>query len=225
MPGELRWAWLGRAAYRPTWELQEALRRRVQAGDFAAEHILAVEHEPVVTLGRSAVLEHVLVSPDALAARGIELVRSSRGGDVTYHGPGQLVLYPVVRLVAGVVAHVEAIGGAIASELRALGIQAAEWRRTPAGVWVGDAKIAACGVHVSRRVAVHGFALNVTDEPLAGFELIVPCGLASARTTSIARELGLEPPPLEDLAQRIAGRLARAWERTLVCSCDPMLAR
>jgi lipoate-protein ligase B len=220
----LAWQWLGRAAYGPVWELQEELRRRVWAGDRAAERILFVEHEPVVTMGRRADGRHLLVPPEALRARGVSVIRTSRGGDVTYHGPGQLVVYPVVRLKAGVVAHVEAIAGAIVDELAAHGV-AAEWRRCPTGVWAGDAKIAACGVHVGRRVAIHGFALNVTDEALAGFAHIVPCGLAGARVTSLARARGAPPPALDSLARSIAHRLCARWSRAPLYACDPHPAR
>ncbi len=199
--------WLGRQPYAPVATLMEELRDRVLGGDDGAQRILFVEHEPVVTLGRSADPAHVLLGAAGLAARGVELVRSTRGGDVTVHGPGQLVIYPVLRLPRGVLAFVEAVGGAIVAELAALGVTAA-WRRNPAGVWCGDAKIAACGLHVRRRVAVHGFALNVTDEALPLFELIVPCGLAGTRTTSIERALGGRAPELPDLARSIASRLA-----------------
>ena len=113
----LRWAFLGRAGYEPVWQLQEALRERILAGDDRAETLIFVEHEPVITMGRSASPAHVL------SAR-VPVVHTSRGGDVTVHGPGQLVIYPVVRLPRGVVAFVEAIGGAIADELTARGVSA-----------------------------------------------------------------------------------------------------
>ncbi|MBI4508627.1 MAG: lipoyl(octanoyl) transferase LipB [Deltaproteobacteria bacterium] len=205
------------------WEIQEALRERILAGDETAEHVLFVEHEPVITLGRSADQRHVLLPANDLRARGIEVVSSSRGGDVTYHGPGQLVVYPVVRLRAGVLDHVVTVGTSVASVLAQHGI-AAEWRRDPAGVWVKKAKIAACGVHVRQRVAIHGLALNVTIEPLASFACIVPCGL-SLGVTSMAVELASEPPPLPELCKSIAETLCRSWSRTPLCSCDRMLAR
>ena len=188
MSAELPFTWLGRAAYGPVLAQQEAQREGVLAAsatsdDAAAsapfvadERIFFVEHEPVVTLGRSATLANLRVPAEELARRGVALERVSRGGDVTAHGPGQLVIYPIVRLRHGVLDYVCRSGEAIAEELRARGLANAHFRRDPVGVFVGDAKIAACGVHVSRRVAIHGWALNVTRAPLAIFALIVPCG-------------------------------------------------
>ena len=220
---DLRWAWLGRRSYRPVWELMEETRRRVLAEGPGAERLFFVEHDPVITLGRSADARHVL------APGGVEVVRTSRGGDVTYHGPGQLVVYPVVRLSRGVVDHLETIAAALAAALAGAGVPGAVWRRDPAGLWLGEAKIAACGVHVARRVAIHGFALNVGLESLAGFARIVPCGLAAARVTCVAAHA--TPPPLEALAHDVARTLARSRGRDLVleptslCACDPSLDR
>ena len=133
--------------------------------------------------------------------------QASRGGDVTYHGPGQLVGYPVVRLRGGVVAHMTAMARAIARVLSELGV-ATEFRRDAPGLWTNDEKLCAFGVHIRSRVAIHGFALNVTTD-LDAFNLIVPCGLVGARVTSLARllaPLGVAPP-LEILAARIAREL------------------
>jgi lipoyl(octanoyl) transferase len=212
----LFWSWLGRQPYRPVWDLMEETRRRVQVEGAAAERLLLLEHEPVITIGRSGDERNVLLR------EGVPVVRTSRGGDVTYHGPGQLVIYPVVRLARGVVHHLTTMAGALVDELHALGIQGAAWRRNPAGVWVGEDKIAACGVHVSRGIAIHGFALNVTAEALEGFARIVPCGLRTARTTCVAHHA--EPPPLASIARRLAARLARSFARSL-CACDPTPAR
>jgi lipoate-protein ligase B len=200
------WSYLGRAPYSMTVAFMEELRDRVLAGE-DAERVLFCEHDPVVTLGRSADPSHVL-APEALAARGIEVVRSSRGGDVTAHGPGQLVIYPVVRLSHGVLHFVEAVSGAIVDELAELGIDAA-FRRQPAGVWVGEAKIAAVGLHIKRRVSAHGFALNVSAASTALFDSIVPCGLTCGSVTSIEHEGGGDPP-LAELSAAIAERIARA---------------
>jgi lipoyl(octanoyl) transferase len=182
--------------------LQEQLRADLLAGT-GPETLLLLEHTPVVTLGRSAEPGNVHLSGAELARRGIDLIEASRGGDVTYHGPGQLVGYPVVRLRGGIVEHMTAMARAVAGVLAELGIEA-RWRRDAPGLWVGDAKICAVGVHVRRRVAIHGFALNVAAD-LRGFDLIVPCGIAGVRTTSI-EALGTPPPPLEDLAGRVAAR-------------------
>ena len=187
------WRWLGRVPFAATVREQEALREQVLRGE-APETLLLCEHDPVVTLGRSANPANVLAPRDELARRGVEVYAASRGGDVTYHGPGQLVGYPIVRLRAGVVGHVTAMARAIASVLREVGIEAS-WRRDTPGLWITSAgddrgrKICAFGVHVHRRVAIHGFALNVGGA-LDGFDLIVPCGLAASRTTSIVAEIG-----------------------------------
>jgi lipoate-protein ligase B len=187
---------------------QERLRERL-LGDGGPETLLLCEHEPVVTLGRSANPGHLLVPRGELARRGIDVQPASRGGDVTYHGPGQLVGYPIVRLRGGVIGHVTGMARAIAAVLGELGIEAA-WRRETPGLWVGEGKICAFGVHVHRRVAIHGLALNVSGR-LDGFDAIVPCGLAASRPTSIAAELpaGRTVPPLHVLAARVAGALAR----------------
>jgi lipoate-protein ligase B len=209
-------AWLGRTPYRGAWALQERLRDAILDGR-GAETLLLLEHDPVITLGRFADASHVLLDEAALAARGIERVASSRGGDVTYHGPGQLVAYPVVRLERGVVAHVAAMAQAVIEVLGARGIDAA-FRRERPGVWVGARKICAFGVHVRRRVAIHGLALNVTT-PLERYAAIVPCGLRDAGVTSIAEEMHARskqppaPPALAELALELGAALARQLRR------------
>jgi lipoyl(octanoyl) transferase len=211
---ELAWTWLGRAGYRQVWDLQEELRRRIIAGDDGAERILFCEHDPVITLGRSARREHILASPAELDARGVEVVQTTRGGDVTVHGPGQLIIYPVVRLRRGVLAHVQDVGRAIAAELRARGVAGAACSRDPVGVFADGKKLAACGVHVSRRVAIHGWALNVTVEPLSLFELIVPCGLASVPVASLAHHVSPAHITPRDLCASLAERIALAFDRS-----------
>jgi len=208
------WRWLGRVSFAETAQEQERLREQVLRGE-RPETLLLCEHQPVVTLGRSAKPAHVLVSAAELARRGVAVHAASRGGDVTYHGPGQLVGYPIVRLRGGVVGHITAMARAIAGVLAELGIDA-RWRRETPGLWVGGddgepgRKICAFGVHVHRRVAIHGFALNVAG-PLDGFDLIVPCGLPTAGTTSVAASIGEDRqiPPLHVLASRLAGALGR----------------
>jgi lipoyl(octanoyl) transferase len=219
----LPWTWLGRVAYGPALALQEAQRERVLAGTSDGERILFVEHEPVVTLGRSATLANLRVPAEELARRGIELERVSRGGDVTAHAPGQLVIYPIVRLRHGVLQYVCRTGEAIADELQARGVAGAHFRRDPVGVFVGEAKIAACGVHVSRRVSIHGWALNVTRAPLEVFAHIVPCGLTNVRVTCMEDELASPPPTLASLCEPLAERLSRALtsiDRSSPCHHD-----
>jgi len=226
-----RWRWLGRVPYAATAREQERLRAAVLSGS-EPETFLFCEHDPVITLGRSARRANVLASPAVLAARDVSVVESARGGDVTYHGPGQLVGYPVVRLRHGVVGHVTALAGAVAVVLAELGI-AADWRRDRPGLWVGDAKICAVGVHVRRGVAIHGFALNVSNGPSGdgraggfdGFDLIVPCGLAGARVTSIARELAGNGRAVIPPLHRLASRVARAFGESIDTTFVPAIER
>lgn len=196
------WRWLGRVGFAATAALQEDLRRDVIAG--GRETLLLLEHDPVITMGRSAVAANVLVDAAELARRGIAVHRASRGGDVTYHGPGQLVGYPIVRLRGGVRAHVEALALAVADVLRPLGVDAVYRPATP-GLWVGDAKICAFGINIHRRVTVHGFALNLGTD-LGAFELIVPCGISGCAVTSVRTLTGDAPTP-GALAARMAAAL------------------
>jgi lipoyl(octanoyl) transferase len=201
----LRWAWLGRVRYGQVLSLQERLRDGVLRGE-DSEILLLVEHPPVITLGRNADPNHVLASPGELDERGVELVRIARGGDVTFHGPGQLVGYPVFRTRDGVREHVLAMGRAIIDVLAGLGL-GGRWDESHPGVWIGDNKICAVGIHVRRGVAIHGFALNVNVD-LRGFDSIIPCGLPSFGVTSIAKQLGSSPPMDE-----VVSRTVLAFER------------
>ena len=202
--------------FEPTVALQERLRDDILAGR-GPETLLLCEHEPVITLGRSALEANVLAPPAELARRGVAVHAASRGGDVTYHGPGQLVGYPILELRRGVIAHLEGMASGLAALLAEMGI-AARWRRDAPGLWVdrggggsAPAKICAFGVHVRRRVAIHGFALNVTTD-LDAFRLIVPCGLSGAAVTSIgALRAGASTPALATLAERAADMLGRAY--------------
>lgn len=212
--GPLDLVWLGRVPYRPTWQLQERLRAAVLDGT-GRETVLLLEHLPVITLGRSADAQHVLLNDEALARRGIERAETSRGGDVTYHGPGQLVAYPVVRLPEGPAQYVAALAEAVIEVVARLGVTAA-YRNDCPGIWVEGRKLCAFGIHVHRRVAIHGLALNVTTA-LESFSAIVPCGLAGVPVTSLAQEIaqvhGREAPDVkaltEPLGEAIAARLKR----------------
>ena len=178
----------------------------------------------MITLGRSAQPGHVLAAEPELARRGISLHRASRGGDVTYHGPGQLVGYPVVRLDRGVVGHVRAMADGLIEVLAGLGI-AARWRREVPGLWVetprgetkseakSEVKICSFGVNVHRRVAVHGFALNVAVD-LDAFGLIVPCGLSGVAMTSIDRLATGAAATRALTPERLAGEVAAALGRS-----------
>jgi lipoyl(octanoyl) transferase len=212
----LRWSWLGTVGYRQAVSLQEHLRQGVLAG--GPEHLLLIEHPPVVTLGRSAQPEHLL-RPAELAARGIAIERSTRGGQVTYHGPGQLMAYPVMRLYRGVLAHVEALCAAAIAVAQSWGVEA-HFRRDCPGVWVEkERKLASVGVHVHRRVSVHGLSLNV-GSALEPFQWIVACGLAGSRPTSLALECGGQPTVKETAAQ-FAAAFAQAVGREPLLSVPP----
>jgi lipoyl(octanoyl) transferase len=192
---ELEARWLGRLDYRKAWDLQHDLVAR-RAADEIPDQLLVVEHQPVLTLGRQSDPAHILASADELAARGIEVIRVERGGEVTYHGPGQLVAYPIVRLAdRGLLIRpfVRALEGAMTETAARFGVRASRREGFP-GLWCapesdGPRKLGALGLRVERGVSYHGIALNVTTD-LADFDLIDPCGMPAAEVTSIARELG-----------------------------------
>jgi lipoyl(octanoyl) transferase len=202
--------WLGRVAYRAGLELQEALVGARRRGD-APDTLLLLEHPPVITLGRGTRPGHLRRSCAELGRLGIEVHEAGRGGDVTYHGPGQLVGYPVLALPPGrqdarrYLRDLEAVLIDLAADY---GIRAG---RKPGltGVWVGDAKLAAIGVRLHTGwITSHGFALNVAAD-LSGFESIVPCGIADLGVTSLGRLLGAAPP-LPEVADR-AGTIFARW--------------
>lgn len=215
------WVWLGRMHYEEAAALQERLREEILSGR-RGNTLLLLEHPPVITLGRSANPRHVLLPEEELQARGISVAPTSRGGDVTFHGPGQLVGYPIFRLRHGVVRHVEAMAEAVCSLLRTEGIEA-QWRRECPGVWVENQKICAFGIHVRHGVAIHGFALNISVD-LRSFDTIVPCGLPHTAVASLQSLRG-ESPRLAELATRFAALASAAFGLTLFpCTVDDLLA-
>ena len=198
--------WLGRIEHADAVARMEAQRERVLAG--AAAELWLCEHPPVITLGRSAEAGNVVAPEALLAARGVNRSPVSRGGDVTYHGPGQLMVYPVARVRGGVVAFLAAVAGALAEVAAQLGVAGAAWQRDPAGVWWQGQKLAACGLHLRRGVAIHGWALDVATPPEM-WQLIVPCGLGTP-VISIDRaraQLGLPPAPSVEEVAALAGPL------------------
>jgi lipoyl(octanoyl) transferase len=203
---------LGRLDYRSAWKAQETAHAEVLAG--GEERILFVEHSPVITFGRRDGGERNLIaSDDQLAALGVEVVKSDRGGDITFHGPGQIVAYPIIRLNAhrfSVGGYVHALEDAAIATLAALGIAAGKDAEA-VGVWTDDggtlAKICAIGVRVSRGVTLHGLALNV-ETHLRFFELIVPCGLAGKPITSLRRLMGERTPSMSFVRDSLARELA-----------------
>lgn len=210
-PGELRASWLGRLGYREAWELQHRLAA-ARAEGAIGDRLLLLEHEPVLTLGRHADESHVLAPAAELARRGIEVIRVERGGEVTYHGPGQLVAYPIIALERrGLLIRplVRALEAAMSDTCAAFGVEAGRREGHP-GCWcdpdgTAPRKIGALGIRVERGVAYHGIALNVSVD-LTAFDLIDPCGMPGVRSTSVAREAAwpAAAPSTDDVARAAA---------------------
>lgn len=196
---------LGRVPYQEAWDLQRALVPEIAAG-CAPESLLLLEHPHTITIGRGGGQDHLLASPEEIERRGAVVVQTDRGGDITYHGPGQVVGYPLLDLR-------RRTGGDIHLYLRlleealigALGEYGLRGEREPAytGVWCGGAKVAAIGVRISRGITMHGFALNVSPD-LSYFDLIVPCGIPDRAVTSMERLLGcrVSMPGVVDAVER-----------------------
>jgi len=211
MPPELLVCHLGRVGYEEGLDLQERLRARVQAGELG-DLMLLLEHEPVYTLGRRSEPGDLPMGEDWCRAQGIDVVKTPRGGKLTYHGPGQLVGYPIMR-VDDVLVFLRTMERAIVAALADAGIEARSREaegRDYTGVWTGERKIASIGVHLSRGVSAHGFAVNVTND-LAPFSWVVACGLPSVRMTSVAEEGSGDD--LGCFRKRMAYRFAEAFGR------------
>jgi lipoyl(octanoyl) transferase len=215
--------WLGRVPYRDAWQKQHELvaaRRR----DEIPDQLLMLEHPPVLTLGRTSDEAHVRASADELAAQGIELIRVERGGEVTYHGPGQLVGYPIVKLAErGILLRplVRALEQAMIDTAAAFGVASGRVEKLP-GCWcdpesANPRKLGALGLRVEGGVSYHGIALNITTD-LTGFDLIDPCGLPEIEVTSIAKEAGwheADARPTTASVANAADRFAIALEERL----------
>jgi lipoate-protein ligase B len=196
---------LGVMPYGEALVLQRAVARARISGAFDEDLLLLVEHPPVVTMGRSSKEKHLLASPALLASRGVDLHEVERGGDVTFHGPGQLVGYPIIDLKRhkqDLHWFLRQVEEALIRAIAPLGL-VGERSAGFTGVWTGGRKLASIGVHARDWVTWHGFALNVTTD-LSYFDLMVPCGIASVEMTSVAKELRL----IDDSAVNI-GRLVR----------------
>ena len=230
--------YLGRVDYSIALELQQTLVRLVKEGRIT-HTLLLLEHPPVITLGRNAGEQNIVASREFLSANGVELHETNRGGDVTFHGPGQLVGYPIFDLRAfdpriGAVDFVRKLEEVLIRTCGDLGVVT---ERIPGltGVWTQNdppGKIAAIGVHVSRAVTSHGFALNVNTN-LDYFKLIVPCGITDKPVTSLEQEMAKSAlsrdrklPALEDLAQQVARNFGRVFEAQTLWleSLDALLA-
>jgi lipoyl(octanoyl) transferase len=205
----------GRVAYADGLDLQERLVKQRQAGEIP-DQLLLLEHEPVITLGRNARRENVLFPEDALRKRGFEVFESGRGGDVTYHGPGQVVGYPILDLSPDrrdVHRYVRDLEEVMIRCCADYGIEAGRVKGLT-GTWVANDKIGAIGVRISRWVASHGFALNVSTD-LAPFDLIVPCGISGRGVTSLERLLRRDVP-LDEVMDCLTTHLATVFEREVV---------
>lgn len=208
---------LGRVAYEEALELQRHIARDRISGALPQDVLLLVEHPPVVTLGRASKGKHLIASPEFLRSKGVELFEVERGGDVTFHGPGQLVGYPIVDLKRHRLDlhwYLRKIEEALISTLADYDI-AAERNPSFTGVWTKGKKIASIGVHARDWVTWHGFALNVTTD-LSYFDLMVPCGIDGVVMTSIARELGTDDISAQDVIERVSAKFAAAFDLTPV---------
>jgi lipoate-protein ligase B len=201
----------GTLPYDEAVALQERLHAARRSGE-VPDVLILLEHPPVVTLGRGAKVEHLLRDPAELERQGVQVRETARGGDVTYHGPGQLVGYPIFDLnVHGrdVHAYVRSLEEALIRVLAAFGV-AGDRTRGQTGVWVGNEKVAAIGVGVRQWVTWHGFALNVSTD-LGGFRHIVPCGIHDRGVTSLERLIG-RSVPMEEVVERAIAAFGEVFE-------------
>ncbi|HTU47636.1 MAG TPA: lipoyl(octanoyl) transferase LipB [Bryobacteraceae bacterium] len=215
---------LGHMRYGDALQIQQRIVKQRQRGE-GTDTLLFVEHPHVVTMGRNGKRQHVLASEDILARTGIEFYETDRGGDVTYHGPGQIVGYPILDLREwrrDVRAYFRGVEQCLIDALARFGVTAG---RIPEpgyeGVWVGGAKIAAIGIHISRWITSHGFALNM-DTDLSYFKYIVPCGLT--RPVCSLRGLGCQVSR-EELMSGIAESFAKTFDYELARECEPAMAQ
>lgn len=215
----------GRTRYEPAWRAQEALVARRLAGEIP-DTLVFTEHEPVYTVGlRSGAEKNLVWDAPRLARAGIEVVKTNRGGDITYHGPGQIVAYPIVSLGTrrDLHAYLRFLEEVLIATVARLGL-AAERREGLTGIWIGARKVAAIGVSVRRWVAYHGLALNVSPD-LAHFTGIIPCGIAATEgtVTSLAVELaarGLPSPTPDEVRAVLAAEFAARWPAFLSPASD-----
>ena len=205
---------LGTIGYAEALALQRELQAKRIAGDID-DVVLLLEHEPVVTLGRSAREQHILAPTEVLEARGVEVHEVGRGGDVTYHGPGQLVGYPIIDLKPDrrdVRKYVWSLEETMVRTCADLGLVASRIEGLN-GTWVGDRKVGAVGVRISRWVTMHGFALNANTD-LSHFDWIVPCGIEDKQVTSLSQELDRDVT-VDTITDRVAGHFASLYDATV----------
>jgi lipoyl(octanoyl) transferase len=226
MSGQLLVQDLGRRRYEEVLQLQRDLCQRRILGDLAEDLLLLVEHEPVVTLGRGTRPESLPLSEQELVRRGVERYEVERGGDVTFHGLGQLVGYPIIDLRQhrpDLHWYLRRLEAGLIDALDALGIRAGI-KPGLTGVWTDGRKLASIGIHVKQWVTLHGFALNVTTN-LDYFDLIIPCGIKDVIMTSVAQELGRTDPNLWwETRQAVIEGMGRALHLESVESTTPRLS-
>jgi lipoate-protein ligase B len=208
---------MGLVGYAEALELQRSIARDRISGAIKQDVLLLLEHPPVVTLGRASKEQHLVASREFLVQHGVELFETERGGDVTFHGPGQLVGYPIIDLKRhrqDLHWYLRQLEQSLIDMLSEYGIPA-ERRTGLTGVWTRGKKIASIGVHARDWVTWHGFALNATTN-LSFFDLIVPCGISGVVMTSISRELGLERLAMTDVRDRVTASFAKTFGLTAV---------
>lgn len=213
-PVECLAVWLGRLPFSETLELQMRICGLKKQGE-GPDVLLLVEHPPTITLGRNGGREHLLVDEETLERRGIELHHVDRGGAITYHGPGQLVGYPLLMLGKGernVRGYMRNLEQSLIDLVAAYGVAAGR-EEGYTGVWTPGGKVAAMGVHISRWVTRHGFALNINTD-LTYYDLIVPCGIIGKSVTSLCALLG-RPLDLEEVADRYLPCFGAVFGRTM----------
>jgi len=202
---------LGHMAYRDALGWQQTKAAEVGA-EISADALALLEHPPVYTMGARGGDDHMLLSRDDLRARGADLIMTDRGGDITFHGPGQLVLYAILNLrrrALRPVDHVRCLERTILDTLDAFDVRGRTVKGRP-GVWIGPNKIGAIGVSIRGGVSMHGAALNFTND-LAWFNAIVPCGIHGLGVTSVAREIG-SAPPMGEVRDAAASAFAEAYD-------------
>ncbi len=209
---------LDKRDYREVWELQKIIHEK-RVNEELPNTLLLVEHNPVITMGKSGQESNVLFPVEFLKEKGVDFYHIERGGDATYHGPGQLVGYPIFNVrdgLAGIKPFINGMEEAIIATLRGFGIEGCK-RKDMIGVWTEKGKICSIGVAVKKWVSFHGFALNVNTD-LSYFDLIVPCGLKNVEMTSMQRILGKEVP-MNDVKKGIVRSFREIFDKDVRKVC------
>lgn len=206
----------GIVPYEKSTELQREIHSSVANG--GPDHLLLLQHDHVITMGRTANPNDILVEPNVLENLSISVHQTDRGGEVTYHGPGQLIGYPIINLrkhKLGPLDYLEILKTSLSVVLNAHGLES-KFKNVPTGVWVNDSKIASLGIKVSQGVTLHGFALNVNTD-LDFFDYIIPCGLPGAKSTSMEKELG-HSLCMTTISEKVTHHLAKSLRLEVVSS-------